>query len=70
MLPLVEATYEGALQPLIINLILYSLSIGKLIGCAGISMWGILFFDDQGAMGEKCLNTGLVGAKAVYYEAA
>ena len=68
MYDLVAATYEGFLQPLVWNFILSQMSLGKLVGCNGIGMWGLLFFDDDGAMMEKCLKTGIVGAKAVYYD--
>ena len=68
MYDLVAATYEGFFQPLVWNFILSQMSLGKLVSCNGIGMWGLLFFDDDGAMMEKCLKTGLVGAKAVYYD--
>ena len=69
MFPLVEETYEGFFQPLIWNLILSQISLGKLIQCNAVGMWGLFWFDDAGEMTEKCLKTGLVGAKANYYEA-
>ena len=65
---LVQATYEGFLQPLVWNYFLSLVSLMKIIGCNDIGMWGLFFFDDNGAMMEKCLGTGLVGAKAVFYE--
>ena len=68
MMELVQATYEGFLQPLVWNLILSQLSLGKLASCNSVGFWGLLFLDDDGEMMEKCLKTGLVGAKAVYYD--
>ena len=70
MFALVEETYAGFLQPLIWNIILSNLSLGKLISCNQIGIWGLFWFDDDGEMMEKCLKTGLIGAKANYYEAA
>ena len=70
MFALVEETYAGFLQPLIWNIILSNLSLGKLISCNGIGIWGLFWFDDDGEMMEKCLKTGLIGAKANYYEAS
>ena len=68
MLELVQATYEGFLQPLVWNYLLSSISLGKLMACNGVGLWGLFFFDDEGEMMEKCLKTGIVGAKAVYYD--
>ena len=65
---IVQATYEGFLQPLIWNIILSMMSYGKLQGCNAVGIWGLFWFDDNGTMMEKCLGTGAVGAKAVFYE--
>ena len=70
MIELVQATIEGFLQPLIWNFILSQFSLGKLIGCTAVGSWGLFWFDDDGVMIEKCLNTGAVGAKAEFYESA
>ena len=67
---LVQASVEGFLQPFIWNLILSVMSLGKLVGCNQIGIWGLFFFNDDGEMMEKCLNTGFVGASAEYYEKA
>ena len=61
-------TVEGFLQPFIWNFILGSMSLGKLMGCNAIGMWGLFWFNDDGEMNEKCLKTGLVGAQANYYD--
>ena len=70
MFELVSATIEGFLQPFIWNLILSQLSLGKLLSCTAVGAWGLFWFDDDGVMTEKCLNTGSVGAKAEFYEKA
>ncbi len=62
MIPLVNASYEGFLQPFIINLILWAAGIGKITGCMGLGFWGLIFNDD-GLLAEQCLNTGLVGGR-------
>jgi len=54
MFALVQETYEGFLQPLIWNLILSQMSIGKLLACNGVGLWGLFWFDDAGVMAEKC----------------
>ena len=46
------------------------MSAMKLVGCNSVGMWGLFWFDDDGVMMEKCLNTGAVGAKAEFYEKA
>jgi|TARA_B110001450_G_scaffold200253_1_gene189173 hypothetical protein len=66
---IVDATYVGFLQPLIWNIILSNMSLAKIVQCNGVGIWGLFWFDDDGEMMEKCLKTGLVGAKAEYYEA-
>ena len=66
---IVDATYVGFLQPLIWNIILSNMSLAKIVQCNGVGIWGLVWFDDDGEMMEKCLKTGLVGAKAEYYEA-
>ena len=70
MIELVQATIEGFLQPLVWNFFLSQMSLGKLMTCNSIGMWGLFFQNDDGVMFEKCLNTGLIGAKAEYYEKA
>ena len=67
---LVQATVEGFLQPFVWNYILSNMSLGKLVSCNAIGMWGLFWFNDDGEMMEKCLNTGTVGASAEYYEKA
>ncbi len=41
--------------------------MSKLVGCAYVGAWGLWLFDDNGAMQEKCMVTGPVGAKATYF---
>jgi len=69
MFPIVEATYTGILQPLIINILLYFYSVGKLMGCNAVGAWGLFFLNDNGEMQEKCFNVGLQGGRATWYEA-
>ena len=69
-MPVVELfgnTVEGFLQPFIWNFILAQMSVGKLVGCCAVGLWGLFFFNDDGEMQEKCLRTGFVGAQASYY---
>ena len=50
MFALVEETYAGFLQPLIWNIILSNISLGKVVSCNGIGIWGLFWFDDDGEM--------------------
>ena len=67
--PTVSATYEGFLQPLILNILLLQMQIGKFMSCGFLAGWAIFFYQDDGAVGDKCFRTGLVGAQAEFYEA-
>ena len=67
MFHLVEVTADLFFQPLQWNYVLSYLSAYKLVGCNYVGLWGLLF-DDQGLLWERCLGTGLVGAKATYLE--
>ena len=60
-------TYEGFLQPWIINYWLWSTAMGHMGGCVGYGLWGLLFGNDDGILISQCMKTGLVGAKATYY---
>ena len=60
-------TYEGFLQPWIINMYLWYASIGHQGNCVLYGLWGLLFANDDGVLITQCMNTGLVGGKAVYY---
>ena len=63
---LVQAESTGFLQPLIFNLVLFSLSVMKLAGCNYVGMWGLVWYNDNGEMMEACLRTGIVGSRAEY----
>ena len=60
-------TYEGFLQPWIINMYLWMASSGHQMGCVTYGLWGLLFANDDGVFASQCMNTGLVGGKATYY---
>ena len=60
-------SYEGFLQPWIINYWLWNASSGKQIQCVAYGLWGLLFGNDDGILIKQCLNTGLVGGHANYY---
>ena len=60
-------SYEGFLQPFIINLYLWYASSGHQLQCVQYGVWGLLFANDDGVLISQCLKTGLVGAKATYY---
>ena len=64
---LLDDTPTGFLQPLIWNVILYYFSLGKLMGCNAVGMWGLFWYNDNGAMAAKCFETGLQGGVAEYY---
>eukprot|EP00356_Strombidium_inclinatum_P002784 CAMPEP_0170480198 /NCGR_PEP_ID=MMETSP0208-20121228/1132_1 /TAXON_ID=197538 /ORGANISM="Strombidium inclinatum, Strain S3" /LENGTH=70 /DNA_ID=CAMNT_0010752707 /DNA_START=45 /DNA_END=257 /DNA_ORIENTATION=+ len=67
MIPLVQESYEGFLQPLIFNFILFYFSAGKLMACNAIGMWGLFWFNDDGEMQQKCFETGLQGGTAEFF---
>ena len=62
---MVQQTSPGLFSDRIWNLVLAIISINKLLRCNFVGLFG-LFFDDQGLIWERCLNTGIVGAKAIY----
>ena len=38
----------------------------KMLSCGGWALFGVYFYNDNGAMGERCFKTGLVGGRATY----
>ena len=43
-------TYEGFLQPWIINMYLWYMSIGHMGNCIGYGWWGLLWANDDGVL--------------------
>ena len=62
------ATYEGFLQPFIINWMLWYMGYGHLVSCMYFGWWGLFIGNDDGVLAEQCLNTGLVGVRPTYFE--
>ena len=48
------------------NWILWYSSAIKMISCNYIGIWGILRFNDNGVMAEKCFSQGLKGGRAAF----
>ncbi len=67
MIPLVQESYEGFLQPLIFNYVLFYMSFAKLFFCNAVGMWGLFWFNDNGEMSQKCYQTGLQGGTASFF---
>ena len=59
---------QGAFFAFWWNWLLWSLSAGKILGCESLGFWGLLFFDDEGLLARKCLETGPIGATAEFFE--
>ena len=62
------ATYEGTLQPFIINLILWGMGVGHLAACMAFGGWGLIIGNDDGILMEQCLNTAIIGVRPTFYE--
>jgi hypothetical protein len=60
------AVKNGFLTGWFFNWLLWFMSVGKIIGCNSIAFLGLAFLNDDGALFNKCLTTGIVGAKATY----
>ena len=48
------------------NWVLWYTSAFKMISCNYIGLWGILRFNDNGIMAEKCFSFGLKGGRAAF----
>ncbi len=62
------ATYEGTLQPFIMNLVLWYMGVGHLASCAYFGGWGLIIGNDDGVLMEQCLNTAIIGVYPTFYE--
>tara|TARA_B110000503_G_C7065019_1_gene378343 strand:+ start:198 stop:389 length:192 start_codon:yes stop_codon:yes gene_type:complete len=62
------ATYEGALQPFLMNYILWAMGTGHFTACMMIGAWGSIIGGDNGVLMEQCLNTLIIGVLPTYYE--
>ena len=49
------------------NWVLWIASSQKMINCNAIGLWGLLFFNDNGLMAEKCYKFGVKGARASFH---
>ena len=49
--------------PFLWNYFLWGMQVGKLMSCNNMSVWGLFWFNDNGAMFQACLLTGPQGAK-------
>ena len=50
-----DAVNDYLLFPFLWNLLLYGMQVYKLIGCNGASVWGLFWYNDNGAMFNACL---------------
>ena len=64
-----EAVKDYFFFPLLWNLYLLAMQIGKFSGCNSIGVWGLFWYNDNGEMMEACYNTGITGAQATFIEA-
>jgi len=46
------------------NWVLFSASATKLIACNYVGLFGLVIWNDNGTMAERCMKTGFVGARA------
>ena len=61
-----DALSDGFLEPLVWNYLVFYVQVQKLLGCNYLGFWGLFWYNDNGEMMERCLKTGIVGAKAQY----
>ena len=50
------------------NLYLYLVSFGRIVMCSEVGFWALLFFNDGGASIYECLNIGLQGGQAKFFD--
>ena len=62
------ASYEGTLQPFIMNYILWGMGTGHFVLCMVFGAWGTIIGADNGVLMEQCLNTAIIGVLPTYYE--
>lgn len=48
------------------NWVLFQIAAFKLITCNYVSLVGLLFWNDNGIMAERCFKTGYVGGRASF----
>ena len=48
------------------NYALFQVASWKVIGCVSYGFWGLLIWNDNGLMMERCLKTGGVGGRASF----
>jgi len=65
-MPIGESIQDVFLVSLFWNFFIFMLSYGKMMGCNGIGMWGLFWYNDNGEMMNNCFNTAPVGANAEY----
>ena len=55
--------------PLLWNLFLYQIQVGKFYSCNALGAWGLFWYNDNGELMNACFNTGITGAQATFIEA-
>jgi|TARA_B110000305_G_C19208879_1_gene524840 hypothetical protein len=65
-MPIGEAVQDILLMNFFWNWLVYAISVGKLIGCNNVGLWGLFWYNDNGEMMNNCVLTGPVGAQAEY----
>lgn len=53
-------------QDYCINWVLWIITTQKLIDCNWLGLWGLFWYNDNGAMAEKCFKTGFVGTRVQF----
>ena len=48
--------------------LMYNLSFFKIAGCEALGWFGLAFFDDEGVLTKRCLETGVIGGSAQYFD--
>ena len=65
-MPIGEAVQDIFLMQFLWNWFIYFMQVGKLLGCNGVGLWGLFWYDDNGDMINNCLLTGPQGGNAEY----
>ena len=56
------------LHPIKYNIVLNMQIVFSYLFCNSVGLWGMFWYNDAGEMMNACLETGLGGARAEFYE--
>ena len=63
-----DAVSDYFFFPLLWNLFLYQIQVGKFYSCNALGVWGLFWYNDNGELMNACFNTGITGAQATFIE--